>query len=598
MSHEHRWVAILCAALLSLCITGIAYAAVSVTNGVWTLEYTGAKVATESLADCNAKGLMLPEPIRSRTWRCVQMRVTKKVADLPPPPPPARVDCVVSDWSPWDAGPWSACIDGVQARTESHARTIVTPAANGGATCPALTESRSVTQICAPPPDPIPVPTGNVVFASPPVADMAALKPGDTLVLHAGAYTSLKLKACTAAAWCTVRAGVDGAVTVTGLSIGAGNWFTSIEGMKFTGSSGKRVLGSFVKLKRVAFEGGPASGNDVSLQIGSSEVSAKQVLIEDSWVYGFGGRYKVLVYNGDGVILRRVVVRHDGGWAYDSRNPQGGFSLYDSRNVACQDCLFVDPVASLAGFEAAMYLVSNGTTAFKQTGVSVTGAVLIGSPNNGLAAEGNGTAATYSVSDIAIAGSKQGALNTNNAGHTLNATRVYASVAGTAFGRWASSGSIKVTDCVVAKGTASSGATLTRCPGGSGPILARRTGVAGTLFGEPGFDQVTDEPLWPYPNEARIKADFDSVRAAFGGKSLTEYVWQSLGTAPPLPEVTELRAVEDPDGTFNSVVTAWVRDDCPACWRLGWAPLEYHDDADTPQVMEPFPPFEEVEYSN
>lgn len=47
---------------------------------------------------------------------------------------PVAVDCVVSEWSAW-----SACVDGSQTRT----RTIVTPAENGGATCPVLEETQS-----------------------------------------------------------------------------------------------------------------------------------------------------------------------------------------------------------------------------------------------------------------------------------------------------------------------------------------------------------------------------------------------------------------------------------------------------------------------
>ena len=44
------------------------------------------------------------------------------------------VNCVVSEWSAW-----SECINGTETRT----RTIVTPASNGGAACPALSETRT-----------------------------------------------------------------------------------------------------------------------------------------------------------------------------------------------------------------------------------------------------------------------------------------------------------------------------------------------------------------------------------------------------------------------------------------------------------------------
>ena len=55
------------------------------------------------------------------------------------------VDCVVSDWSEW-----SECIDDVRTRT----RTVITPASNGGAECPVLTEIETCTD---PPVDSYPI---------------------------------------------------------------------------------------------------------------------------------------------------------------------------------------------------------------------------------------------------------------------------------------------------------------------------------------------------------------------------------------------------------------------------------------------------------
>jgi hypothetical protein len=69
----------------------------------------------------------------------------------PPPPPP--VDCVVSAWGPWQpVTSWSACTNGSQSRTEQRTRTILTQPSGGGAACPALAETRTVTQACTAPP--------------------------------------------------------------------------------------------------------------------------------------------------------------------------------------------------------------------------------------------------------------------------------------------------------------------------------------------------------------------------------------------------------------------------------------------------------------
>lgn len=61
------------------------------------------------------------------------------------------VDCAVSPWSDWVAGEWGQCANGTRSRTETRTRTVTTQPANGGAACPALTETRTVSEPCTPP---------------------------------------------------------------------------------------------------------------------------------------------------------------------------------------------------------------------------------------------------------------------------------------------------------------------------------------------------------------------------------------------------------------------------------------------------------------
>ena len=92
------------------------------------------------------------------------------------------------------------------------------------------------------------------------------------------------------------------------------------------------------------------------------------------------------------------------------------------------------------------------------------------------------------------------------------------------------------------KGTAADG-------GDRGANIFYRRGVSGTLWGEPGFDQLTNEPLWPFPNENTIKAMMSSWNGQndaqrgfcevgtglYGGPiTLTSYIWEYLGY--PCPE--------------------------------------------------------------
>lgn len=64
--------------------------------------------------------------------------------------PPIPFDCKVSPWMSGTASPWTpeVCATGTQTRSIPQTRVVVTPAANGGAACPALAQTISETQAC------------------------------------------------------------------------------------------------------------------------------------------------------------------------------------------------------------------------------------------------------------------------------------------------------------------------------------------------------------------------------------------------------------------------------------------------------------------
>jgi formylglycine-generating enzyme required for sulfatase activity len=91
-----------------------------------------------------------------------------------------------------------------------------------------------------------------------------------------------------------------------------------------------------------------------------------------------------------------------------------------------------------------------------------------------------------------------------------------------------------------------------------GATILKKIGVSGTLYGDPGWDKVTDEKLWPFPNEDKVREHMrktvDDVRGEYGfctdGQTLTNYIWGYLGnTVPPF----NLQAVPS-DG---SVTLTW-----------------------------------------
>jgi len=86
-----------------------------------------------------------------------------------------------------------------------------------------------------------------------------------------------------------------------------------------------------------------------------------------------------------------------------------------------------------------------------------------------------------------------------------------------------------------------------------GATIEKRYGVSGTVWGETGYDQLTDEDLWPFPHEDVIYDDFrqsnpipsdssanfipssNNPQRGFcaNGQTLTKYVWEYLGNTIP-----------------------------------------------------------------
>ena len=404
---------------------------------------------------------------------------------------------------------------------------------------------------------------------------------GDTLLIAPGTYAGSSnaidgLVAGKAGAWNVIKAQTDGSVTITAaLDLPLGDHYLQFEGLTWDYADQKTVHGRYVKLLRCAFRGGSPTGNSVGLAIGTNDATpgAQYVLVEDAYSYGPGGRYNVLVYNADKIVLRRVVARHEDGWSDVQGNPQANVSLYNATDVVTENLLLLDSHPS-GYYEAALYHPSNGPAGFH---IRDLGAIILNIGGNGVGWDG-GTPASADQLEDAIVWNTSYAVSTNGSAHagTMNHLTVWqSSLAG--INDWNSGGNFSVTNSLlwsiggsnfssvnhsnnVCFSPACSGETslnpplsglkyLPRIEAGSalstagasggrvGADVTRRIGVSGTLYGEAGYDTLTNEALWPWPNEAAIKqamcANAGVTTGFCAAPTLTRYVWEMLGN--PIP---------------------------------------------------------------
>ena len=404
---------------------------------------------------------------------------------------------------------------------------------------------------------------------------------GDTLIIKAGVYSNAKdaigaLTAGKAGAWNVIKAEVDGAVTISaGLEVPLGDHYLQFEGLKWNGHIEKSVVGRYVKFLRCVFQDGPTSGNSTIFSIGTNDATpgAQYILVEDSVVYGTGGRYNLLVYNSDKVVLRRVVARHQDGWSDTKGDPQAAVSLYNSTDVLTQNLFIVDSGAS-GYFEAALYHPSNSRAS---KNIQNIGAIILNTKGSAVGWD-DSLASSGNVLQDSVIWKAESAVSVNGAAHAgvLNRLTV-GKITGGAFNDWGAAGKFSLKNSVLWEvsnaafksighssnvcyaptctgeatanpatsgllwltqtGVGSALSTMGEGGGRVGATVLQRLGVSGTLFGEAGYDQVTSSNLWPWPQEAATKklmcADMGVSTGMCASASLTEYVWGQLGNALP-----------------------------------------------------------------
>lgn len=421
---------------------------------------------------------------------------------------------------------------------------------------------------------------------------LGLLSPGDILTIRDGTYSGSSnalsnLPNGSSGAYITIQAENEGSVIITGgLSTSSQNQYLIFKGLRFHDSYGRGILGNHIKFLRNEFKGGCASGNCANTTVGSNDYSGTgDILFEDNWFHGLGGRYNLLIYNSNRVVIRRAVVRHDGGWTDSKGDPEAGINFYNSSNCSSQNVIVLDNTLSYHTWQGGIYNVYNSASPNATNNNSWYGSIILNSRGSGFILDGNGAQSGHLIKDLVSwdvdFGVNLGTGSTRVTGMTIDRVttgRTTRTSSGNGFVQWASwSGTI--TNAIITNvnsdfiglsgtyfdsygnGTTSSGTgrvtynprtnglkylvriepnTALKTAGTGGQIgaeITARIGAAESLYGESGWNVNTGTPLWPFPYEARIKkemcTDVGVTRGFCSSTSLTGYIMNYLGNGNP-----------------------------------------------------------------
>ncbi len=418
----------------------------------------------------------------------------------------------------------------------------------------------------------------------------------------------------------TVKAINEGSVTIDGaFFLGRSAYkrsYIKIQGITFDGG-GQFFNTSYNTLKNCGFH---SNNRDGAFTIGTNdhEQGNSYNLVEDCWFWAVNDRVICGNYRADKNVWRRIIIRSDGDSG--SYGPSVGFTVYDSSACSVQNMIIVDRILgagdAYADFATAQHTAGNHFNMNNEW----LGCISLKSPDAGFAFEADYVGEnTYKILDsiawdsadmgFTCGGTAQSPIlqnitsgetgnsgirfyssgnpiinetlkniisyNAGNYGVVCGVAPTYADVYGavtaayyfspcttgakttnpTADGTPASLKYImRIEDGSALKGTADSGADY-------GANVVYKYGTDGTRYGDSGYDTLTANSLWPYPNEDRIKTEMaaDSARGFCTGNSisgnpqtLTKYIWEYLGNQIPADIYgdTEITNKQLKSGTF------------------------------------------------
>lgn len=394
-----------------------------------------------------------------------------------------------------------------------------------------------------------------------------------------------------------IRAEHDGGAVIDGegshntLHLSSGNSYLVFEGFKVHNADDSvlNLDGAHHNtFRRMGLKSTRSSDNSWNGECGVCLGSgAHHNLIEDSWIWG-RGRYKMLLY-GDGSsgdvpyqnTFRRVVMRYDDETDREGE-PQGAVSFYSAKENIAENMIILDgqmgPISKVVS-SAAIYVTAHAQSS---SGNKILGSLVLNNNSEGIHIDCDQSStcqnnvlentvfwdnartgvALYHQNQANITGTvvkhvtagaqgDEGIGNYNSKGYFTNNMLVNN-------GKWGYSGGVTTNftfdyNNLFGNGSGnyksqSPGAHDIQANPGLKHITRLEAGAPGDNAGDDGKDlganlekryqdgALTGVDLWPWPGEARIRADMCSgitVGWCATTKSLTEYVWGYLGNPWP-----------------------------------------------------------------
>lgn len=364
-----------------------------------------------------------------------------------------------------------------------------------------------------------------------------------------------------------------------------------------------------IKLIRCGFLTHGLAGNTQTLGLlnSSGDLAYNQYNLVEECLFWGSGRYMLLLWHGQKNIVRRCVIRHD---KEQGVGGQDDGQIANYRGYDCQNSLFQNNISidsdRVSNYttplnpEVAGYWIGDQSHG---NGNIIDGSISINDTGIGFYLGGNGsmTPNSSSIKDSVVINPTYGVVGDpelfsgirfQNLDGTVSNCLVYKTQNANVKGISRYSGVVTVNNSIITEIHASAyglrvdsadkinhynagvlynppnwgtnsinsnpltngllyptrteiGSTLAN--GSVGPTIMKKTGVSGTIYGETGYDKVTDDNLWPFPNEATIKTLMSTTVAGVSGvygftsgtsldgspQTLTKYIWEQLGNQIP-----------------------------------------------------------------